>query len=381
MPRPVNLVEIAFDGVNFVDVTAKVRDFSISRGKSRELDEYQAGSCSITFDNNDRDFDPTNELGPYFGNIIPLRPVRITANSEVQFVGTIDDWDLKFSPNGNNLAAVSCTDKQRIIANQALPALTNIVELSGARVDKILDAINWPAGERNVDLGAETLGADTVDLGTNALEYLQLVSQSEAGAFYIGKDGAATFRDRRVVPSALSPLLSDDGTGIPYNELEIIFGSELLFNQIIFENGITGDTVIANQTDSQAIYGVQTFQREGLLMSTNQATQDIADFLSNKYGQPAFRFEAITITLNNTTPTQQNTILGLELGDVVQIVFRPGSPPSGSPIDEYAEVIGIEQKSDAAFYDFKLRFNTLNGTSLILDDVVFGRLDRNALAF
>jgi autonomous glycyl radical cofactor GrcA len=183
------------------------------------------------------------------------------------------------------------------------------------------------------------------------------------------------------VPTALSPLLADDGTGIPYSQLEIIFGSELLYNQIIFTNQITTNTSVANQLDSQNIYGVQTFQRDNLLMSTDQATQDIADFLANKYGQPAFRFEAITIRLNELTPTQQNQILSLDFGDVVQIVFRPGNPPTGSPINEFAEVIAIEQSADPAFHQVKLKFNTLNGTSLILDDVVFGRLDRNALAF
>jgi hypothetical protein len=381
MARPVDIVEVAFDGTNFIDVTDQVRGFSVSRGKSRELDEFQAGSCTIVLENNSRDFDPTNDGGPYFGNILPLRPVRITTNSIVQFVGTIDDWDLNFSPAGDNTATIAATDRQRIIANQALPARTNVVQLSGERVDEILDDINWPALERDIDLGAETLGADTIELGASALAYLQQVAESEAGAFYIAKNGFARFRDRRVVPSALSPLLADDGTGIPYSQLEIIFGSELLYNQIIFTNQITTNTSVANQLDSQGIYGVQTFQRDNLLMATDTATQDIADFLANKYGQPAFRFEAITIRLNDLSPTEQNQILGLDFGDVVEIVFRPGNPPTGSPINEFAEVIAIEQSADPAFHQVKLKFNTLNGTSLILDDAVFGRLDVNALAF
>jgi len=381
MAKPVETIEVAFDGTNFVDVTDKVRSFSISRGKSRELDEYRSGTCSITFDNNDRTFDPTNQLSPYFGQILPLRPVRVSSNSVVQFVGAVDDWDLKFSPNGDNIASISCSDLLRIIANQSLPEFTNVVELSGARVNEVLDRINWPAGERDVDLGAETLGADTVPFGTNALQYLQLITESETGSFFMSKDGRAKFRDRRVVPSSLSPKFADDGTGIPYKQVEIIFGSELLYNQVIFENAITGGTAIANQLDSQAIYGVQTFQRDGLLMATDPATQDLADFLSNKYGQPAFRFEGITASLNELTPTQQNELLNIELGDVVEIIFRPGSPPTGTPISEYAEVIAINNSGDSAFSQIQFRFNTLNATFFILDDPVFGRLDVNALAF
>lgn len=381
MAKPADKIEIAFDGTTYTDVTSYVRGYSINRGKSRELDEYRAGTSSVTLSNNDRRFDPTNESSPYYGNILPLKKIRITSKDIVQFLGTIDDWDFTFSPNGDNTATVVSTDQMRIIANQTLPALTNSVELSGARVDNILDEINWPADTRNIDDGAETLGADVVEFGTNALSYLQQVATSEAGSFYIGKDGYATFRDRRVVPSQQSPLLTDDGTGIPYEQLEIVYGSELLYNQVIYENLITGGTAIANALDSQSLYGVQTLQRDNLLISTDIATQDIADALANKYGEPVFRFEGITIRLNDLTSDQQDEILGLELSDVVQIVFRPGSPPTGDPVNEFAEVIGIQTQSDSQFTTVLLKFNTLNGTSLILDDTVFGRLNQNSLAW
>ena len=44
------------------DVTTDVRGLSIRRGRSRELDKYQAGSLDVTLDNRDRDYDPTNDL-------------------------------------------------------------------------------------------------------------------------------------------------------------------------------------------------------------------------------------------------------------------------------------------------------------------------------
>ena len=39
-------------GVIFFDVTAKVIDYSISRGKSRFLDRYPAGRLTVNLDNN-----------------------------------------------------------------------------------------------------------------------------------------------------------------------------------------------------------------------------------------------------------------------------------------------------------------------------------------
>jgi len=54
-------------GVIFFDVTERVRNFSIRRGKSRQLDNYQAGACSVTLSNNDRAFDPTYTASPFYG--------------------------------------------------------------------------------------------------------------------------------------------------------------------------------------------------------------------------------------------------------------------------------------------------------------------------
>jgi hypothetical protein len=197
----------------------------------------------------------------------------------------------------------------------------------------------------------------------------------------MGKNGNAVFRDRRVNPTATSPLLTDGAGGIGYTQLEIIYGSELLYNQIIYSNAITGNTITGNQTESQAIYDVQALQRDNILVSTDQATQDITDFLANKYGQPSFRFESMVLSLNTLTLLQQDTVLGLDLGDVVQIIFTPGSPPVGDSINEYAEIIGISHSVDSAFHNLEFRFNTLNGTSLILDDEVFGRLNINSLSW
>ena len=92
MAIPVQKVEFGFTqsspGVyTYQDITSYVRSVSITRGVSRELDTYQAGTCSITLDNNARAFDPTYTSSPFNGEIKPQAAVRITSGNVVIFTG------------------------------------------------------------------------------------------------------------------------------------------------------------------------------------------------------------------------------------------------------------------------------------------------------
>jgi hypothetical protein len=60
MPVPTHKVELAFGDSGYIDVTQYVQSASINRGINRVLDDFSAGSCSVTFVNNNRIFDPTN---------------------------------------------------------------------------------------------------------------------------------------------------------------------------------------------------------------------------------------------------------------------------------------------------------------------------------
>lgn len=383
MAKPTQLIEIQFDGTNWNDVTVFVQTISITRGKSRELDRYQAGTASIVLDNNQRTFDPTNSASPYYGNITPKKQVRISANGTIQYLGEIDDWNFDFEPNGNNTATIVMTDRFRDLANQVINARTNSVELTGTRINTILSLpeVDWPLAARSIDAGQQTLGADTIAQGTNVLTYLQLVEQSEPGSIFVGKNGNLVFKDRTVAPTANIPVLADDGSGIKYTEMRVVYGTEILYNDIVLENSVTGGTAIANSPTSQAIYGILNLTRENQLQNNQQDTQDIADYFANKYGNPEYRFEAVSIFLNELSTADQNKLLGLELNDVVQIKFTPGNPPTGSAIEEYAEVIGIEHSTDVPGHTLTLKFATLLSSFLVLDDPVFGRLDQNALAW
>lgn len=370
-------------GEFLIDVTDRVRSYSVSRGRSRELDRYQTGIASIVFDNRDRAFDPTYASSPYYGNIIPRRDVRISANDEIIYSGVIDDWNLAYEVGGDSTTVGAATDGFSVLAKQTLTGHTATAQLTGARINAILDRaeVNWPATRRSIDTGDASLGADVIAEDENVLTYLQLIETSEQGSLFIDKQGNLQFISRNNIPaSANSLVLADDGTGIPYQSMQVVYGSELLYNEVVVSSSITMATAIANDDDSQLEYGVANLTYSDLPLANDTELINTSVFLASKYSQPEYRFEQIEIILDDLTAQEQNDVLGLELGDVVLIKFTPNNIPPA--IAKYAQVISISHRANVDRYSINLGFSTLDFAPFITDDAVFGKLDSgNALSF
>jgi hypothetical protein len=377
-----NNTEYLLAGVLFFDVTNLVQSVAIQRGKNRQLDQFDSGLANIVFNNNDRTFDPEYALSPYAGQIVPKRQVRISSGGIVQFVGLVDDWNLTYQPNGDSTAAAACSDATSSFATQTLATRTNSVQKSGERINEILSLpeINWPVDLRDVDTGEMTLGADIIADNTNALTYLRLVERSEPGAFFIGKSGNVIFRDRIAAPTSQGVTLADDGSGIKYQSLRVQYGSELLANEIVVSSEISSYEVTTLDLQSIDTYGIFNLTRTGLLINANGDVDELAEFYANKYSQPEYRFESVEILLDELTDQEQTDLLGLEIGDVVEIKFTPnGIAPA---ISKYAEIIRIDNSIDLDNHIMSLGFSTLDFALLVLDDAQFGKLDAgNALAF
>lgn len=408
MPIPTTKVELGFDGNGpgpffvlddpvagvldntsyvlagpyFQDVSTYVNRISTNRGKSRALDRYQAGQVNVVFNNRNRYFDPTYTASPFYGQIVPRRDVRIWANDIMVFYGTVEDWDLEYSPNGESIAALSAYDGFAFLSQQTLSAATNSVELSGARIGKILDdaGVAWPSAQRAIDTGVETLQADVVEAGTNALQYLQLVETTEPGELFMSKTGNLTFKDRSsVAPSSSAPVMSDDGTGINYASIRVVYGSELLFTQTELTRLGSATIVQGNDTISQEVYGIRTLSESDLLHNSDTALQNLANYLVGEYSRPEYRFEAIEIVMSQVSTVNQNILLGLDLGSVCKVVFTPnGISPA---ITKFAKIIAVAHSTDGIEHRMTLGLGTLNTEGFVLSDTAFGILDTGRLGF
>jgi len=224
------------------------------------------------------------------------------------------------------------------------------------------------------------LGADTIADGTGALDYIRLITRSEPGSFFIAKAGNVVYRDRRTGPTSGGTTLADDGSGIPYTNMVVEYGSELLYNQIVASSVITSTAVQAESAESIDTYGIFNLTRSDLLINSDDDLTDYATFLGNRFKDPEYRFKSVQVILDQRTPAQQAEILALEIGDVLQIKFTPnGIAPA---IDKYAEIISIDHSVTSTDHIVTFGFSTLDFALLVLDDAVFGKLDNgNALAF
>lgn len=337
-----------FGGTLFYDLTDRVTSVTITRGLSRELDRFTTGGANIQFVNHDRAFDPFYASSPYYSDVKPRRPIRISTivagATAVQFTGLIEDWNIDYTVQGDATAGAACADGFILFGGQQLETHTATAELTGARINAVLDRseVDWPSAERDIDAGNQLLQADVVEQGREVLEYLQLVAASEPGLLFMSKENHVVFRDRNTAAAVGTVTFSDAGTAIPYTDIQISYGTELLYNRVtITPLGIEPQT--SEATDSQLEYGTQSLDLSGLLIRTGaEGTADaqaIADFLVGKYQDPDLRFESLSVQLAGLGTADQAEVLDIELADLVRIEYQPSG--IGDRIVKDAQVIGI----------------------------------------
>lgn len=371
--------DFGLGGLSFAEISNFVQGVSISRGKSNQLDGFEAGNASVTLKNTDRTFDPEG-ISPFAGQLLPRRGIRIYSGGTPIFFGIVEDWALDYDKSGDNTARAVATDKFLILANQELEGYTNTLEQSGTRIITVLDKaeVNWPAAERNINTGQVQMQADVVADNTNVLNYLQTISNSETGSLFISADGILTFQDKLVGPDSSDLLvLSDDGLNTPFQEVSVIIGGEFLFNRVIIEAD-GGLPQLVEDVTSQGFFGISTLSETGLLMESDADALLKANALLVKYRNPGYRFETVTTDLNQLNDAQRAAVLSKEMADVIEVIFTPNK--IGSPIEKYGQIIGINHEiSLSGSHRVTFKLDTLDYAPFVLDDLVFGELDEYGL--
>lgn len=361
----------------FTDITEYVFGLSISRGRNRDLSRFSAGSMAVQLRNNDRTFDPLNTASPFYGQILPRRRMRVWVDQILTYVGFIEFWDFAYSVSGESLVSVSVNDAFTVLAQQELIEAAVSEQLTGARVNTILNnsGVAWSTADRDVDTGYSTLAAGTAT--GNALQYLQTVETSENGLLFIGKAGDVVFRGRNATPDTAGILeFADDGTGIPYVEANVNYGTDLMVNRAVVE--YPAGTAIATNDSSIASYGIIEETLDTLLSSSTQAN-DFADYFVGKYGQPEYRFNDLRVSLDGLTDSQKADLLLREIGDLVQVTFTPNQ--IGLPIVRLGQITKLEHSIGVDRHDVIVGFTSVEFVGLILDDDVFGILDVGLLGY
>jgi hypothetical protein len=379
--------EFTLGGDRFFDITPRLVTTTVRRGKNNALDRIDAGITSIVVDNSDREFDPLYENGPYFGQLVPRRSVRVSANDLPVFVGFIDDFDIQYEPGKQSVVQIQVSDAFSVLANSGLEEFTPDSELSGARINTVLDRpeVAWPEELRDIDPGNSVMLDADVAEGTGTLEYLQLVSNSEFGTLFLAKDGKIAYRERNAVPNIPDLVFSDEiesgeYTGIQFADVNIVYGSENLYNRITLENAdLFPEQAFAEDANSQILYGPRTLTQSGLLIQDPEQLEFLAEFLLARYKEPQYRFETVTVVLDTITPENQDKVLDLEIGDIVLVRFEPSDIPPA--IEQYCRIIGINHDWNPGSKNISFSLERLDFAIFILDDAVLGQLDNDRLAY
>jgi hypothetical protein len=380
----------------WTDITPYVLGFNSRRGASRAdgpILRFEAGTCQITLDNSDRRFDPTNLSGPYVAagitQVQPMRQIRVTAayagTSYPVFNGYADSWDIAFQGYAMSTCVLTCTDATKVLSNYDRVALGSPVggsELSGARVARILDSADWPAGYRDLDAGQSTLQETTMD--RSVWEELLLVQDSEIGQVFVDARGYVVFRDRHAnatdAESVTAQLELGDGAGeVPFVDAPISYDDTTLNNVVRISN-VGGTQQIAEDAASKQQYLIHTHDRSDLILETDTEAMDYASAILYQTKDPELRFPTVSVNGNDDADALFPSMLGFDYGTKISLTRRP---PGGGTVTREGFIVGVAHDVPGPNEwrtTWTLQSSTL-WTFLVLDDTTLGVLDSNALGF
>jgi len=369
-------------GVTMVDLTSLVESVNITRGRSRQLDQFNCGTATIAFNNDTQVLNPTNTASPYYPFVLPRCPVQILANGIPIYTGVITDWNLNYDISNQDTMYASCADQFTVLANQALNAVTPALQVTGARINTVLNytEINYQ-GARSIATGSSTLGAYAIEQDTNFLNYLQQITTSEQGYLYMSALGTLTFKGRTNVLNPVSgATFNTNGTGLPYQTLINQYGDELLYNYIVTQSPAGAAQTTSNAT-SIALYQAQNYNVLDLLNSTTAEVAGLGNYLLGKYQNPILRFTGLSTQLTALSSTNQNICLNLDLTSICTVVknFVVGTPSTET---HTLIVSGVSHNIRPGSHIISYTFESTDGNQyMTLDDAIFGILDTNLLSF
>ena len=371
-----------------VDVSSQVDRVEIARGRNAQSDQFQTGTLTLRIVDQNGDFNPMNTSGPYYGLLDPMRKVTISGTSGAttypMFSGYITGYSTTTPLNAVEIVytTITAVDAFRLASMAQISTVTGAVagDLSGTRVNQLLNQISWPSSMRDIDAGLTTVQADPGTARTS-LAALQTVELSEYGALYVDASGSFVFQDRSVTAGSVAgtPTVFDDtGIGISYTNALWILNDVLVYNSAqVTRTG--GTTQSASDAASIALYFLHSYNQQNLLMQTDEEALQYAQAYVASRAATSVRCDAITLDLN--TPNYSAGIaaaLGLDYFDPVSITT---SQPGSSSLSKTLQIFGVAHTVTPN--SWKTTFTTLEPIidAFILDSVLYGILDTSVLSY
>jgi hypothetical protein len=373
-----------------VDVSNLINRIETNRGRTALSDSFQTGSLTLRIVDQNGDFNPQNTSSPYFTYLTPMKKVQISAtyNSVTYpiFSGFITSYVTTYPDNSGfdelAITTIQAVDAFRLAQLAQISTVTGAIagDLSGTRINEILDEIDWPSTMRDVDAGLTTLQADP---GTNrtALQALETVAQSEYGALYVDANGEFVFQDRSVTASSIGgtpTVFADDGSGIDYFDATWVLNDVLIFNKATITRAGGSPQVALNQASIDK-YFLHSYFLDGLLMQTDAVALDYAQAYVASRQETSIRCDAIVLDLyTDNYNTGIIAALDLDFFDPITVLT---TQPGGSTIDKTLQIFGV--RMNITPNSWKVTFTTLEPVidAFILNNSIYGTLGYNVLSY
>ena len=371
-----------------VDVSNQINYIQSNRGRNATADKFITGALTLRIVDQNGDFNPTNPASPYYTFLKPMKKVQISATYGATtyslFSGFITSYVNQQPKDATEVAytTITAVDAFRLFQNGQISTVTGATagDLSGTRINQILDQIDWPATMRDVDPGLTTMQADPGTPRTS-LDAMTTVATSEYGAIYVDTDGEFVFQDRSVTAGSIGGTVTtfnDDGTGIPYANANWKLDDTLIFNSAqITRAGGTPQTAI-NQASIDK-YFIHSYNNQNLLMQTDAVALDYAQAYVASRAETSVRCNSIELDLY--TPNYNAGIIAaleLDFFDPIRVVT---TQPGGSTLDKTLQIFGVQNVITPN--SFRVLFTTLEPVidALILNNNIYGTLDYNVLSY
>jgi len=372
-----------------VDVSNRVNRVETNRGRTALSDQFQTGTLTLRIVDQNGDFNPQNVTGPYYELLTPMKKVQITATygsvTYPIFSGFITSYVTTYPGESDDTVAITtiqAVDAFRLAQLAQISTVTGASagNLSGTRINQILDEIDWPATMRDIDAGLTTMQADP---GTNrtALQALTTVATSEYGALYVDATGSFVFQDRAITAGSIGgtpTVFADNGTGIVYFDARWILNDVLIFNKATITRTGGSPQISSNQASIDK-YFLHSYFLDNLLMQTDAVALEYAASYVASRAETSIRVDSIVLDLYTANyNTGIIAALDLDFFDPIKVIT---TQPGGSTLEKTLQIFGV--RMNITPNSWKTTFTTLEPIldAFILNDTIYGTLDYNVLSY
>jgi hypothetical protein len=221
-----------------------------------------------------------------------------------------------------------------------------VSQTPGLRLGAILDTVSSHA-PRSIQPGVRAMTGSFMR-GQDVLSEAKDSAKAENvdALLFTARDGTITFLaadHRSSAPyNTVQATFDDDGTDLPYHDLDVDFSEAFLFNEwhVTARDTLLASPTIQTASDATSInkYFKRTQSLTDIPINTDAQALTVAQAMLAKYKEPFTRIQAIT--LMTADPDVAEAVFRRDIGDRIRVFRTP--PGGGTRIDQTSFIQSIQ---------------------------------------